>query len=44
MKNGCGHGAEILWPPQERLLADLRTVFFGKIEIAEWTVKIHPRS
>jgi hypothetical protein len=26
------------------LLADFGTVFFGKVEIAERTMKIHPRS
>jgi hypothetical protein len=24
------------------LLADFWTIFFGKIEITEWTMKIHP--
>jgi hypothetical protein len=29
---------------QEELLADFRTVFFGKIKIAERTMKIHSRT
>jgi hypothetical protein len=38
-----GHGEASPWPGAIRLFADLRTVFFGKVLIAERAMKIHPR-
>lgn len=38
-----GHGDPRDQRGRDELLADFRTVFFGKIQIAERTMKIHPR-
>jgi hypothetical protein len=39
----AGHGDPRISVTRDELLADFRTVFFGKIQIAERTMKIHPR-
>jgi hypothetical protein len=38
----AGHGDPSDQRGRDELLADFRTIFFGKIKIAERTMKIHP--
>jgi hypothetical protein len=38
-----GHGDAFAAADSPKLFADFRTVFFRKIEIAEWTMRVHSR-